>query len=83
MRLFRGRYRRVEGLVMDHLACVRTAADVFTEGARAYVRDGDWAEAVELAAQTRRAEAHADDVRRKVLGALVAGAIFHKEPWSC
>jgi predicted phosphate transport protein (TIGR00153 family) len=61
---------------MDHLACVRTAADVFAEGARAYVRDGEWAEAVQLAAQTRRAEAHADDVRRNVLGALVAGALL-------
>ena len=70
------RYGRVTRLVLEHLSCVRTTVDLFVEGTRAYLSEGDWAEATELASRTRRAEGHADDVRRGVLKTLVKGVLL-------
>ena len=76
MCLFLERRRKVEELVLRHLACVRTAVALFAEGSRACIANRDWIEGADFASRTRRAEGRADDIRREVLKTLVRGALL-------
>ena len=75
MRLWKKR-DEVRTLVFDHLACVRLALEAFEKATRAYFVSGDYEKASEFALETHRAEGNADDIRRTVEKAMIAGALL-------
>ncbi len=68
--------KKIETFVLDHFKCVEESLSCFQKSLAAYIDDGDTEEADRLALETHRAEARADDVRRKVEAALLGGALL-------
>ncbi|MBC7093791.1 DUF47 family protein [Candidatus Bipolaricaulota bacterium] len=72
----RGRVVKVRGLVAEHLNLVEEAVASMARGVRAYLDGRPWEEVEELAVETHRREARADDVRRETELVLVRGALL-------
>ncbi|MCD5415620.1 DUF47 family protein [Candidatus Bipolaricaulota bacterium] len=68
--------KKIGTLVLEHFKCVEESLSCFQGSLTAYIDDGDTEEADRLALRTHRAEARADDVRRKVETALLGGALL-------
>lgn len=68
--------KAIETLVLKHLKCVDESLAYFQEALAAYVDEGDTKKASRLALETHNAEGRADDVRREVEAALLAGALL-------
>jgi len=70
------RQQQVEKLVLKHLAEVAKAIEAFQGSMVAYLQEHDADKAAKLAFETHQAEGIADDVRREVEVALLAGALL-------
>ena len=67
---------QVRGLVLEHVAQVRTTMEIFFESLRVHLEGGDTEKAEALSLEAHRAESAADDIRRRVEQKLVGGALL-------
>lgn len=76
MEIRRKRASKVRGLVADHLATVEEAVAAMAKGVHAHLDGQPWDEIEEIAVETHRKEARADDVRRTAEREMVRGALL-------
>ncbi|GAB4305956.1 MAG: TIGR00153 family protein [Candidatus Bipolaricaulota bacterium] len=72
----RNRASRVRALVADHLSTVEEAVATMARGIHAHLDGQPWDEIEEIAVETHRKEARADDVRRTAEREMVRGALL-------
>ncbi|HEU69021.1 MAG TPA: DUF47 family protein [Candidatus Acetothermia bacterium] len=72
----RGRASKVRDLVAEHLATVEEAVAAMARGIQAHLDGRPWDEIEEIAVETHRKEARADDVRRTAEREIVRGALL-------
>lgn len=76
MGVLRSRASKVHDMVVEHLALVAEAVAAMAKGVQAHLDGRPWDEVEEIAVETHRKEARADDVRRAAEREMVRGALL-------